>query len=245
MKKIGILVPSTSKNRDDWNDIIDSYLYKYTVSTFINTLTKGYTYVFYIGYDKGDRIYSSVKKNKKTLNKLVSDKKISNIQFKFIELDVTPGHLTKMWNILFKQAYDENCDYFFQCGDDIEFTTTGWVKDSIIELKKNRDMGMAGPINNNNRILTQAMFTRKHMEIFGFLFPEEIINWCCDDWYNFVYSPKNLFALKNHFCNNKGGKPRYYINNDSKFSNTDKDDKLQKLRKFTKQLADKHKKLIL
>ena len=104
---------------------------------------------------------------------------------------------------------------------------------------------MAGPINNNNRILTQAMFTRKHMEIFGFLFPEEIINWCCDDWYNFVYSPKNLFALKNHFCNNKGGKPRYYINNDSKFSNTDKDDKLQKLRKFTKQLADKHTKLLL
>ena len=62
MKKIGILVPSTSKNRDEWNNIIDSYLYKYTVSTFINTLTKGYTYVFYIGYDKGDRIYSSVKK---------------------------------------------------------------------------------------------------------------------------------------------------------------------------------------
>ena len=28
-----------------------------------------------------------------------------------------------MWNVLFKQAYDDGCDYFYQCGDDIEFKT--------------------------------------------------------------------------------------------------------------------------
>ena len=31
----------------------------------------------------------------------------------------------------------------------------------------NNDLGLAGPINNNNRILTQAFVSRKHMEIFG------------------------------------------------------------------------------
>ena len=224
-------------------DITDSYLYNYTINTFCNTLTKGYTYVFYIGYDKDDRIYSSTIKNKKVVNKLLNEKKVNNIQIKFIELDITPGHLTKMWNVLFKQAYDENCDYFFQCGDDIMFTTPGWVKECIIELKKNKDIGMAGPVNNNNRILTQAMFTRKHMEIFGFLFPEEIINWCCDDWYNYLYSPKNLFVLKDHYCDNKGGKPRYDINNDNQFNN-DREEKLKRLRRFSKKLADEHKKLL-
>ena len=24
----------------------------------------------------------------------------------------------KMWNLAFKEAYNDNCDYFFQCGDD-------------------------------------------------------------------------------------------------------------------------------
>ena len=34
-----------------------------------------------------------------------------------------------MWNHLFHNAYEDNCDYFFQCGDDIMFTTKNWVKD--------------------------------------------------------------------------------------------------------------------
>ena len=42
-----------------------------------------------------------------------------------------------MWNILFKKAYNDNCDYFYQCGDDILFKTKGWnnldLKDKIIE----------------------------------------------------------------------------------------------------------------
>ena len=37
--------------------------------------------------------------------------------------NIKKGHLTAMWNVLFKQAYDDNNDYFFQCGDDINFHT--------------------------------------------------------------------------------------------------------------------------
>jgi hypothetical protein len=238
MKKIGILIPATSKNRDEWVNIFDSYLYKYTVKTFIFTLTKGYNYVFYIGYDKDDRIYS-LSQSKKELKKLGGN--YGNISFKFIELNEQKGYLTKMWNILFNQAYNDKCDYFFQCGDDIEFTTKEWIKECIIELKKNNDIGMAGPLNNNNRILTQAMFSRKHMEIFSFLFPEEIINWCCDDWYNYLYSPKYIYILKNHLCNNKGGAERYTINNDDNFN---MNEKLNNLRKFAFNLAEKHKMIL-
>ena len=115
------------------------------------------------------------------------------------------------------KAYDEQCEYFFQCGDDIYFTTKGWVNDSIKMLQDNKDIGLTGPINNNNRILTQAFVSRKHMEIFGWFFPEEIINWCCDDWYNWVYQPNHFYPLNNHYCSNLGGEPRYDIDNRKEF----------------------------
>jgi len=50
------------------------------------------------------------------------------------------------------------------------------------------------------------------MDIFGYFFPENIINWGCDDWYNHVYSPNYLYPLKKHSCLNMGGSPRYVIN---------------------------------
>ena len=51
-----------------------------------------------------------------------------------------------MWNILFRHAYDENCEYFFQCGDDMIFATNGWVNDCIEILKKHKGFGLTGPI---------------------------------------------------------------------------------------------------
>ena len=99
------------------------------------------------------------------------------------------------WNIIFLKAYQDSCDYFYQCGDDINFKTSGWINDSISILEQHNNIGLTGPINNNNYILTQAFVSRKHMEIFGYFFPENIINWGCDDWYNFVYKPDYFFPL--------------------------------------------------
>jgi len=148
-----------------------------------------------------------------------------------------------MWNVLFKQSYEDGCDYFYQCGDDIVFHTKCWVNDCILKLKANKNIGLAGPINNNNLILTQAFVSREHMEIFGWFFPEEIINWGCDDWYNHLYSPTMFFPLKNHYCTNDGGKPRYIINNDPLYVfNVSHNTKL--IRTKARNLALKHKILI-
>jgi hypothetical protein len=92
------------------------------------------------------------------------------------------------------------------------------VNACIGELAKSDGYGMAGPMNNNARILTQCFVSRRHMELFGFFFPEEIINWCCDDWINEVYVGIRMFyPLHSHLCINVGGEPRYEINNDSGF----------------------------
>ena len=81
------------------------------------------------------------------------------------------------------------------------------------------------------------------MEIFGWFFPEEILNWCCDDWYNFVYRPELLFPLNNHFCNNQGGTPRYDIDGNSAFMENGKEN-IMELRNKTMELAQKHRILV-
>ena len=189
--KIGLLILSTSNKRDNWTSIKDSYLFNLTLKTFLLSQNKEHSYIFYIGIDVGDRIFDTAGEQEE-IRKF--SKVFKNVEFKFIRMEgIAKGHVTVMWNKLFKQAYEENCDYFFQCGDDINFKTKNWINDCIAALQKNKGVGITGPINNNPRILTQAFVSRRHMEIFGWFFPEQIINWCCDDWYNSVYKPDNFF----------------------------------------------------
>ena len=211
--KLGILIPATSKGRN-WTSYKESYLFQNTLKSFLITYNQEYTYVFYIGIDREDPIYDN-ENNKNQFNRFVSIMK--NVSIQFIYMDNIPkGHLTVMWNVLFKKAYDEKCDYFFQCGDDIEYKTKNWIKDCIEILKKNNNVGLTGPINNNARLLTQSFVSRNHMIMFNYYFPPEIINWFCDDWINEVYRCiGRFFPLKQHFCINMGGEPRYTINNQS------------------------------
>tara|TARA_B110000503_G_C7028400_1_gene362891 strand:- start:76 stop:807 length:732 start_codon:yes stop_codon:yes gene_type:complete len=209
--KIGILIPATSRGRE-WKTYKECYLFNNTLKTFILTYDKENEYKFYIGIDREDKIYDN-KENKENIKRFISI--IQNVDIEFYFMDgIKKGHLTMMWNKLFKQAYDENCDYFFQCGDDIEFKTKGWINDCITALKRHNNIGLTGPLNNNMRILTQSFVSRKHMELFSYYFPPEIINWFCDDWINEVYiGIKHFYPLQKHICLNIGGKPRYDVNN--------------------------------
>jgi hypothetical protein len=219
--KIGILIPTTSNQRT-WDKPEDSYLYNLTLSTFENTYNTEHEYVFYIGIDKGDKLFDKSSTQQFFSNYIKKNMYNCTIQFIYIQ-NVKKGHLSKMWNILFKIAYDDKCNYFFQCGDDIMFKTNNWINDCIKTLQSNNNIGVTGPINNNCRILTQTFVHRTHMDIFTFYFPEDIINWCIDDWINLVYKELHYFPLYNHYCSNEGGSPRYLIN----FKHTTQDIKTQ------------------
>ena len=254
--KIGALILATSKNRDEWTMMEDTYLYQLTLKTFLLTIDKEHNYIFYVGIDKGDRIFDNQTQQREITR---FSKAFSNVEFKFITMeDIPKGYVTLMWNKLYEDAYKVGCDYFYQCGDDMEFKTKGWINDCINKLKEHDDIGMTGPINNNNRILTQSFVSRKHMEIFGWFFPKEIKNWCCDDWANMVYHPKYLYPLYNHLAENKGGEPRYDIDNNPNFRLTKESNiinsmkgnnmgfgkNVNTLRQKTSKLAESHKPLI-
>ena len=121
-----------------------------------------------------------------------------------------------MWNYLFEKALEDNNEYFYQCGDDIWFEDKDWIKECIVQMKKQNDIGICGPINPPNyRILTQTFVSRKHYEIFQCYFPVQIKNWWCDDWINFVYYPQYVTKLKKTNAANKGGEPRYVRPNET------------------------------
>ena len=204
--KIAFLIPCKSDSK--WLSLKDSLLYKKTLSSF--TPEKQHKYFFYIGYDHDDLFYFDYRKE--------LQKAFPTFNFRFVEFpqDVRKGHLTRMWNILYNEAMREPkffIDYFYQCGDDIIFKSSGWVQDCINELKKNGNVGIAGPKNDHPYLLTQAMVSRIHYSIFKFLFPEYIFNWGCDDWINVVYQDKYKCILNHHFCENSGGAPRYETKN--------------------------------
>jgi hypothetical protein len=236
--KIGLLIPSTSNGRN-WSSIKESYLYNLTIKTFLLTQDFEHEYVFYIGIDRGDKLYDTEKEELLPIKAL-----FKNVDIQFIYMDCNKGHLTRMWNILFQRAYDEGCNYFFQCGDDIKFHTKGWVNDCITALSKNNNIGITGPVNNNHFILTQVFVSRLHMDIFGWFFPEEIINWGCDDWYNWVYKPSYFFPLKKHYCSNEGGLPRYQVNDNPTFMKIYKYN-VERVRTGSKHIAESHKQKLI
>ena len=113
--KIGILIPSTSRGRE-WNNILESYLYTHLIKSLLDTYDDEHKYIIYSVVDDDDPIYSNFEETSK-LKKFLSIKK--NIDIKFLSSKGIPKGHALMWNRAFKRAYDENCDYFFQCGDDI------------------------------------------------------------------------------------------------------------------------------
>ena len=209
--KIAFLIPSTTKNRS-WKKIEETYLYTVFGESFLNTLSDGIDYSIYINIDIDDPIYSK-KEEKEKFERFIGEK----AEIKWIDDGkVQKGFLTLMWNYLFEKALEDNNEYFYQCGDDIWFENKDWIKDCILQMKKQNDIGICGPMNPPNyRILTQTFVSRKHYEIFKCYFPVQIKNWWCDDWINYVYYPNYVTKLKNLNAVNKGGEPRYLRPNET------------------------------
>jgi len=224
MFKVGILIPTTTNNRN-WNTMKETYLYKFFMKSFLNTYCKQHSYTIYLGIDSNDKIYKKKGELEEIKRFLLIMK---NVTIKIISVDeIERGHVTKMWNKLYKQAYEDGCDYFYQCGDDIEFLTKGWVTTSINGLLKYNNKGLTGPLDKPRMevggknsmpggirfIQTQSFVSRNHYETFGYFFPEEIKNWYCDDWITKTYFPNHFIILKDCFLKNSGGQPRYVPDN--------------------------------
>ena len=221
MTKIGIIIPSTTRGLNCRN-YKETPFYKIFLKYFIKTYNKTGKYHFkiFMVVDKDDPIYSSYDQMKQ-LKKFIS--LVRFLEMDFIWSDgIEKGHVTAMWNRAFQYAYNENYEYFYQCGDDVCIVDKGWEDVFIAALNKMNNLGVVGPFDygrflyekeNNVKqkfLLTQSFVSRTHYQIFGFYFDPAIKNWFCDDWITYVYGEiKRLYCDKRLRIQNMGGDPRY------------------------------------
>jgi len=216
--KIAFLIPMTSKGTN-WGRIEDSYFYQIFWRSLKSSLNSKFSYRFYLVIDRDDSLFF----NEDFKNFTESDLNFNSLIIKIINYSVEKGYLTKLWNIAFKKAYLDGCHYFYQCGDDIEFFNNNWIQESIYKLNLNNGIGLTGPLDlrrfnlgkdyqpgGENFLQTQSFVSRKHMDIFGYFFPEEIRNWFCDDWITKTYLPNYFYPIE-HYIDRSLGQPRYEI----------------------------------
>lgn len=197
--KIALLIPICSRKR---NYKLDNYpLKRYLLSSL--DFENEYEYEIFLGSDHNDLFYlkPEVKKDIDSL---------PNVSIRYY--NDTANNPVRVWNYLFKTAYDKGFDYFYQLGDDIEIITKNSITSFIKTLKEMNNIGVAGPLDTNNpNLLTQSFVHKTHMNIFGFYYPHEFTNWHCDNWIQEVYKPDRMKKLKEVSVRNSGGPARYQI----------------------------------
>ncbi|EPZ31069.1 hypothetical protein O9G_004643 [Rozella allomycis CSF55] len=167
-------------------------LIKYLIPTLNSTISsndlENFRYVLYIGFDRNDNFFKKYKNRVEVL--------------KYIE-KYFPGQ-----RIL---AMSEGCDYFYQLNDDVKFLDEGWSDKFTRSLSLNEDFGVVGPCDIvwNCKLLTQAMVSRKHYEIFGWLYPVEIKDWFSDNWLTNVYGGLKQCSKSIRIQNIRKGGSRY------------------------------------
>jgi hypothetical protein len=209
---IALLVPTTSRkcNFKSANDTPIVQILGRSMDSLLQP--ELFNYVLYLGYDPDDTWYT-------TNATKVSDSWSTlypRIQIHMVQLDLTTTLVSK-WNLLFIKALSDDCDYFYQLGDDIRIIDPRWEQEFIAGLVKNNGFGVTGPLDiNNSRILTQSFTSKRHHEIFGFYFHPRISNWYCDDWITHVYPKTMTYRTKCRVQNMSGSTCRYVIDSSPK-----------------------------
>ncbi|MDI1443847.1 glycosyltransferase [Polyangium sp. 6x1] len=213
---IALLVPVTSRGRQ-LSSVVDTDLVRRLLRTFVETATwdERTRYRVYVGYDKGDPFYDDALNRDALAN--VFDRMVGERAAELVMhgCEGTAHAPMWVWNELFRLAYEDGCDWFYQIGDDIEIMSAGWADAFQRALTGNESapgVGVAGPLDVNNKsLLTQSFVSRRHMEIFGTYYPRAFKNWWGDNWIGAVYAPRHVFWCQSYLVRNAGGPERYKI----------------------------------
>lgn len=183
-----------------------------------NTISHGYNYTIYMGYDYNDPVFSNIGNVNRFHKIFHSDilpacRKIP-IAYKLVKVNYF-GKPTWAQNDVMQIAYLEGNDYFYRLNDDVFLSSSGWTEKyiSALQMFKPKNLGVVGPkvlvIGGNSRVLTFDFVHRTHLDIFGYYYPREFPGWFGDDWITHVYQPFNSVRLKDVLIIHKKAKIRY------------------------------------
>jgi len=208
MHTIGILIPLCSRNQK-WESIYDIDFFNNFLPFFYHSISNKHQYKFYLAIDENDEFLINNKKDIELC--LHSNDKI------IIAPKNLNGNPYGIWNLLLETAKDE-CEYFYQCGSDIQHITKLWDNYFINILKKNNNIGFVGGVDkqfwlerllrDQNGILENVFFHKTHYEIFGRFINEKFKTWFGDDYLSQLYRYSNSTFICNtvlYFNSNRVG----------------------------------------
>ena len=205
MTKVAFLIPSTTNKRDEWKEAQDTYLWKILCES-LEKYTPDHEIKLFIGYDDDDRIYSVAEE------RLKFKARFMNFKIEWFPMIHKKGKVNLIWNSLAYEALKQEYDYLKVLGDDIRMPNdNGWLGCFINKLKKNENIGFSAGWSNNDQIPTQFLIHKTHINIFDFVYPNEIPNWGVDNWLYDIYPEKYRNWIKSFPLLNVGGQPRYEI----------------------------------
>ncbi|KAI3644096.1 hypothetical protein MP228_010260 [Amoeboaphelidium protococcarum] len=168
-----------------------------------------FKFIVYILFDKGDCIFdtnSAMYENvTSAIDQMINDSALQDsLVVRYLPMPRSNGWLTLIWNIGFLVSMQEGADYYYQVNDDLKIETAGWASYFTTQLDVNEGLGVAGPSDAKWKcsLLTQAMVSRRHFDIFGFFFPLEIKDWYSDFWITRLYEPKHKYCSQEVIANN-------------------------------------------
>lgn len=214
IKKLAMAMPTTSKGMKNGTEPVFFHsIIPSLIETILPEEVDRFLITVYIGFDHGDEYFEDEQALKGMISKI--DSMIGEdlaIQVKFIRFPRT-GRVAMLWSMLFMRAMREDHQYFYQVNDDLTLVTKGWLTKFTGTLDGNGGFGVVGPADFHNKlnctVLTQAMVTRTHYDIFTILYPLELKDWKTDRWLTHVYGPENTFCWNDWIANNGASKTRY------------------------------------
>ena len=193
---VDFIIPTTTQGTE-WKSAEDTHLYRIFFHSLSN-YRSDFIRAIYLGYDEDDKIWS-LESERNKINLFPFD-----IRWRAVKVD--RGNVVSIWNYL---ASVSDSEYLFVCGDDIKFPND---KHWLAVFLKN--YGWAAGWSNNDRIATQFLIHRKHIDYFGWVYPPSLKNWYCDDFLFNVYPQCCRGWRKDYPLLNCGGAPRYTPEND-------------------------------
>ena len=196
--KIALLTPIILKEPMS-KSYKETSFYKNTLLSFILNYDKTQQYMFFVGIWKDCDTFSNIE-TQNELKRFISV--MVNVNLGFYYLDKKSTTLISLWNSLASHAYENNYDYYINITDMNIFTKKNWIQPALLRLKQNNNIGFATFIDNIYNEYDVCIVHQKHLQIFNFLFNDNLnVNYWVD-WLNKIY-PKRYSIYISEFDINK------------------------------------------
>ena len=218
-------------------DVNDTPFFLNLMPFFCATASEAYKYNFYLAFDFDDPLLSGRDQLDLFVEyfKLIRAKKckcLSHVGLNFVNCSHS-GRPAWAQNDAVMSAYMDNNDYIYRLNDDVIMTSRKWTEFFVERLLSYDppNIGVVGPrhTGGNLHILTFEFVHRSHIDIFGFHYPRDFMDWYADQWITVIYQPSRMTKLSTVLMkhNMKLAETRYthHVVQESEFNITIKRDK--------------------